>query len=138
MMKLIRNVVIKQVLTKEKKASIIQRYEEELIQYKREIDQLNFHLHRATRDRGTKHEQQQLRARYNKDIKKREDNIQALSFKIQQINQLKVGTEIREGTAESIIDINEGDKWPDLDCMPEIIIKNGIIQKIREGRNEDD
>ncbi|WP_335960872.1 YlqD family protein [Halalkalibacter kiskunsagensis] len=137
-MKLIQNVVIKQVLTKAKKASIIQQYEEGLIQYKREIDQLNFQLHRATKDRVTKHEQQQLRARYNKDIKKREDSIQALSFKIQQINQLQIGTEIREGTAESIIEINEGDMWTGLGSMPEIIIKDGIVQEIREGRNEDD
>jgi hypothetical protein len=126
------------VLTRRKKAAIIQRFNDELAQSELELDQLNFQLHKAIREHKTKHEQHEIRARYNRDIKIREDKIKNLSFKIQQINQLDIGIEIQEGTVKSIFDINEGDLWPDLENEPEILIEDGIVKEIRESRNKDD
>lgn len=137
-MKLIRTVIIKHIVTEEKKATLITEFETEIMQCERELEQLVFQLHKATKDIPNKHEQLTLRARYKEEIKKREERLQTISFKVQQLNKLELGSEIGAGTAESIVDIEVGDTWPDLDQRTEVIIKNGIVHEIRESRSEHD
>ncbi|MDT8859051.1 YlqD family protein [Alkalihalobacillus sp. MEB130] len=137
-MKIIRNVIVKQVLTSKKRATILKKLEEEAQKYNREIKQLTFLLHKAIRDSGSKHEEEEIRARYMKDIKQREASLESVTFQIQQMDKLELGTEILEGTVESFIEIHEGDRWPGIESRQEIVVKDGIVQEIRESRNDDD
>ncbi|WP_332630687.1 YlqD family protein [Halalkalibacter flavus] len=137
-MKLLRKIVIKQVLTETKKAVMVTKFQEEFTQCKREVEQMKFLLHKAIRESTSKNEQQEIRARYMKEIEKREETARSISFKIEQLDKLEIGTEIPDGTAEGIIEIREGDSWPNLEQTPEIIVKDGVIQEIRESRNNDD
>ncbi|NEU29398.1 hypothetical protein GN156_01170 [bacterium LRH843] len=135
-MKLLRTVIIKDVVTEEMKQELTAEYELEVNQCEREIEQLTFQLHKAVK--LNKHDEIQLRARYNKEITKRKEKREAALFKVQQLNKLELGSLIHSGTAESIIEIKIGDPWPKANEKTEIIINNGIIQDIRESRNEDD
>lgn len=135
-MKLLRTVIIKHVLTEEKKAAMIAEFEAEFSQCERELEQLTFQLHKAIKDLPSKHEQHALRARYKEEIKQREEKQRTISFKLQQLQILKLGSELNTGTAESIVEVEVGDPWPNPDQKTEVVIKNGMIHEIRESRNE--
>ncbi len=137
-MKLLRTVTIKHIVTEEKKAEIIAEFEAEITQSERELEQLTFQLHKATKDIANKHEQLALRARYKEEMKQREEKLRTISFKVQQLHKLELGSEISAGTADSIVEVEVGDHWPDLDQKTELIIKNGIVHEIRESRSEND
>ncbi|GAE24225.1 hypothetical protein JCM9140_137 [Halalkalibacter wakoensis JCM 9140] len=137
-MKLLRDVVIKQVLTKKRKAKMIQELQGKLQQVNREIEQLKFHLHKATKESGNKHDQQEIRARYMKDIKNREAKASSILFKVKQMETLTEGIELSEGTVSSIIEVRKGDPWPEMHQPAEIVVKDGIIEEIRESRNVDE
>ncbi|KHF39803.1 YlqD family protein [Halalkalibacter okhensis] len=136
-MKLLRKVQIKQVLTETKKRSMLNQFEEELRQCNREIEQMKFLLHKAIRETMNKNEQEEIRTRYMREIKKREELVKTITFKIEQLDKLILGVEIPDGTKEGIIEIKVGDPWPNWEQAPEVIVKDGIIQEIREGRNGD-
>ncbi|MCM3713169.1 YlqD family protein [Halalkalibacter oceani] len=128
-MKILRTVVVKQVVTEAKKQSIVQEFKSEILQCERELEQLTFHLHKATKDVASKHEQQTLRARYKEEIKQRKEKLAELSFKVDQLSKLEIGTELREGTVETIVEIKEGDPWPAPET--EIVVKDGVVEQIR-------
>lgn len=135
-MRLIRPVLVKYIVTEKKKAQMIQQFEEDLTQTKREIEQLTFQLHKALR--SNEREQDKIRARYNKDIRSREEKQKNLLFQLKQMQKLEIGMEIQEGKVDTIIDLDIGDSWPNMNKVAEIIIKDGIVIDIREGRNDDD
>lgn len=137
-MKLLQSIIIKEVVTAEKKEEMINEFELEIKQCERELEQLTFQLYKATKDVPNKNEQHQLRARYTEEINKRKEKLQTFRFKVQQLHKLELGTEIRSGSAERIIEVEVGDSWPNLTEQAEIIIQNGIIHEIREGRNGHD
>ncbi|MFC0558630.1 YlqD family protein [Halalkalibacter alkalisediminis] len=136
-MRLIRPVLVKHIVTDKKKIQIIQQFKEDIAQTKREIEQLSFQLHKALR-KNKESDQSKIHARYNSNIRSREDKLKNISFQIEQLDKLEEGMEIQEGTVDSIIDVSIGDRWPGSNQVAEIIIKDGIIQEIRESRNEDD
>jgi len=136
-MRLIRPVVVKHIVTEKKKIEIIEQFKKDLVQTKREIDQLSFQLHKALH-KNNKSDQSKISDRYHRDIRAREEKLKNISFQIEQMNQLEEGMELQEGTVESIIDVKVGDRWPSINQVAEMIIKDGIIQEIRESRNEDD
>lgn len=135
-MKLLRTVVIKEVVTERKKNEMIAEFTSEINQYERELEQLTFQLYKATKDVQNKHQQQLLRNRYTEEINKRKEKLDAVKFKVQQLDHLELGTEIHSGTAESIVEVNVGDPWPT--GVKEIVIKDGIINEIRESRQRED
>lgn len=137
-MKLLRTVTIKEVVTAEKKEKMIREFELEINQYKRELEQLTFQLYKATRNVQNKQERQSVRIRYNEEINKRKERLESINFKVQQLHKLELGTEIHAGTAESIVEVNVGERWPDGMNQTELVIRNGIIHEIREGRKEDE
>jgi stress response protein YsnF len=136
-MRLIRTVVVKHVLTDKKKSQIIQQFEEELIRNKREFEQLTFQLHKTLRD-SHEHDHSKIKARYHKDLSVREEKLKSISFQLEQVETLQVGMELQEEKVRSIVDIKVGDPWPSTDQLAEIIVKDGIILEIREGRYDDD
>ncbi|WP_227935787.1 YlqD family protein [Alkalihalobacillus deserti] len=136
-MRLIRPVIVKHIVTEKKKSQIIQDFKEDWIQTKREIEQLTFQLHKALRN-ANECDQEKVHVRYNKDIQSREEKLKNISFQIDQMQKLEMGIEIQEGKVDSIIDVDIGDSWPNINQAAEIIIKDGIIIEIRESRNNDD
>ena len=135
-MKLLRTVVIKEIVTKRKKDELISEYGKKLKQCERELEQLSFQLYKATRGVESKHKREMIRSRFTEEMNKRKEKLDLLKFKIQQIEKLELGSEIRAGTAERIVEVYVGDPWPERE--EEIIIKDGIINEIRESRRRDE
>ncbi|TSB46385.1 YlqD family protein [Alkalicoccobacillus porphyridii] len=136
-MQFLKTVVIKQVLTESKKAELISVLHDEMKQLQRELEQLQFQLHKALRETDSRNEAQ-VKSRYEHEFTKRKESLSSLGFKYQQLEKLNIGTEIADGQAQAIIELNEGDIWPDQDHSLEMIIRDGRIEQFRESRRSDD
>lgn len=135
-MKLLRTVAVKQVLTEKKKSDMLREFEEDIAQAERELEQLKFQLHKTIKDINGKQEKRLYRERFNKEIGLREDRLNTISFKVQQLQKIVIGTELNEGTVDAIIEVEVGDPWPSDTNGIEIVVKDGIIHEFRESRNK--
>lgn len=139
-MKIIRPVQVKVVLTEGSKKELEMEYKEHLSQLKIELEQLRFQGKKILHDAGKKGADQirVLQEKLRIEEKKKHEKIEHNEFQIEQLQLLPIGTEILHSTIESEITIKVGDEWDDLMKNAEIIIKDGIIHEIREGRDEDE
>ncbi|WP_413380072.1 YlqD family protein [Alkalihalobacillus sp. 1P02AB] len=134
----IRKATVKHMLTERKKGELLQGLKEELIGCQRELEQLEFQLHKSLKDSGNKHDQTSIRKRYKKEMDKRKERLYALNFKEQQLHKLELGSEIRAGTVDTLMEYEIGDNWCEDETALEVIIKDGKIVEFRESRSEDE
>lgn len=134
-MKIIKTVVVKYILTEKKKEEIMTQLSAEKIQLQKEIEQLKFQMKKNLRN-YTQEERtnRMVSTSFQSEMKKREEKLAMLNFKIEQLNKLQLGTEIKDGTIQAIEEINVGDDWEKITEPAEIIIKDGKIHEIRKGR----
>ncbi len=135
-MKVIKKVVVKQVLTKIRKQLMMEDYLKKKKQVEKEIKQLEFQLHKKLKASKNNFEYQNaLKSSFNKEIKERNDKVKIIDFQIGQLNDLEIGTEIKEQTVDTLFELKVGDDWDAFINKTEIIIKDGIVHEIREGGN---
>lgn len=137
-MKLLKDVIIKQILTEQKKTAMVNALLDEQKQFEQEIEQLKFQLHKSKRERVRKHELEKVSTRYKQEIDKREEKLRSVLFKLSQVRQLALGTELYEGKGQRIVEVHEGDRWTSTGQEAVIVIKDGIIDEIRESGNDHD
>lgn len=134
-MDIIKTVSVKQILTEKQKQIYLDDFNKDLHEMHVELEQLKFQLHKQLKtsqyNRETKHA---LKHKYMQEIKQREERLESLRFKVQQLEKLPVGAELQEGTVQVLCSVKVGDSWDDVTKGGEIIIKDGIIHEIREGR----
>lgn len=134
MMKVIKKVVVKQVLTNTRKQNMLDDYDKQKKQVLKEIKQLEFQLHKKLKASKNNFEYQSaLKSSFNKEIKERNDKVKIIDFQINQLTELEIGTEIKDQVIETLYDINIGDNWNEIINNTEILIKDGIVTEIREG-----
>lgn len=137
-MKVIKKVVVKQVLTENRKQLMLDDYYVQKKQVLKEIKQLEFQLHKKLKASKNNYEYQSaLKSSFNKEIKDRNDKVKIIDFQIQQLNELAIGTEIKEQTIDTLCDLHIGDNWSSFTIDTEIIVKDGIVCEIRKGGNYD-
>lgn len=107
-------------------------------QVQKEINQLEFQLHKKLKASKNNYEYQNaLKSSFNKEIKERHDKVKIIDFQIGQLNELQIETEIKEQTIDTLHNLNVGDDWNAFLNNTEIIIKDGIVFEIREGGSKD-
>jgi len=137
-MKVIKKVVVKQVLTENRKKWMIDDFLKHKKQVQKEINQLEFQLHKKLKASKNNFEYQNaLKSSFNKEIKERNDKVKIIDFQIGQLNELQIETEIKEQTIDTLHNLNVGDDWNAFLNNTEIIIKDGVVFEIREGGSED-
>lgn len=133
-MKAIKKVVVKQILTENRKQAMLDDFLKQKKQVEKEIKQLEFQLHKKLKASKNNYEYQNaLKSSFNKEIKERNDKVKIIDFQIGQLRELEIGTEIKEQTIDTLHEINVGDDWNMFIEGTEIIIKDGIVSEIREG-----
>lgn len=133
-MKVIKKVVVKQILTVNRKQLMLEDYLKQKKQTIKEIKQLEFQLHKKLKASKNNFEYQNaLKSSFNKEIKERNDKVKIFDFQIEQLNEIKVGTEIKDQTIDALYELNVGDNWDSFMNGTEIIIKDGTVFDIREG-----
>ena len=135
-MQFLQTVAIKQVFTELKKETLAKGLHEEIEQVQREMDQLHFQLQKAIK--GSSSKEFQVRKRYEQEINKRTEKRKSIEFKLQQLQKLEMGTEIADGYAQAIVELNIGDTWPDQGQELEMVVRDGTIEQFRESRRSDD
>lgn len=134
-MKIIRNVIVKQILTENRKQELMNQLLFEKQQLQKELEQLKFQLHKKLKTTPNKERSlNATRTSFQKEMNKREEKIAAVDFKMHQLNKLEIGTELKDGTVQTIEEIHVGDDWEMIQQPAEIIIKDGKIHEIRKGR----
>lgn len=127
-MKILTNVIIKQVLTESSRARLTERFETQKVRFLKESEQLKFELKRLEKKAGTGN------VAYNrlvKEIESRVENSKMTDFNLEQLHLLPLGSEVKEGEIEAIAEVNVGDNWEEVSRQKVIVIKDGIVQEIR-------
>ena len=129
-MQIIQNVVVKQVLTEKSKAELLRKYEAAVCSCKRK-EQLRFEAKRM--EKTKKFHPASVRKHFEKEIQNREEKIKLLEFQIEQLHLLPLGSELKEGEVQALVEVAVGDRWEDIVKKKTIIIKDGIVSEIRQG-----
>mgnify|MGYP001205038407 CR=1 FL=1 len=128
-MKILQNVIVKQVLTEKSKNELLGNYEAKKLQLQKESDQLKFEMKKL--EKTKKIPSLSLKKHFEKEIQARKEKIKLLDFQMEQLHMLPLGSELKEKEIKAIIEINEGDRWEDIQSEKTIIIKDGIVDEIR-------
>jgi len=136
-MEIIKTVTIKQILTDNRKNFLLQELYNEEQQFLKEIDQLKFQLQKKLKKyQGNNDHIRTIRQSFTNEINQREEKLRSVEFKMHQLNKLEVGTEIKDGSVQSICKVEVGDDWKEILLESEIIIKDGIVHEIRKGMKD--
>ncbi|MCA1030047.1 YlqD family protein [Bacillus timonensis] len=128
-MKILQNIIVKQILTENSKGSLISSLTEKKNLLQNECDQLLFELKKN--EKSKKFQSPKLQLYYNKEIDARLEKIKIIDFQLEQIHMLPLGSEIKEKEVQGIVEVNVGDRWENAVDSKTIIIKEGIIEDIR-------
>lgn len=126
-MKILRKTKIKQVITPQSKEALQQKFENRKSKHQTELDQLHFEKENASSKRFPAN---QVEKRFNQEEERRKRSIEWCKYQLEQLEILPIGSEIVEGEVEEIIELSVGDSWDDIAGNREIVIKDGIIEKI--------
>ncbi|MGG1679735.1 YlqD family protein [Neobacillus sp. NRS-1170] len=130
-MQIIQTVVVKQILTEKSKEKLFEQYNHQKLQLQKECSQLHFELKRLEKTKTFS--PGELKSHFKKEINKRLEKEKLLEFQIEQLHMLPLGSELKEKEVQALIEIKVGDSWNQPLGQPVVIIKDGIIEEIREG-----
>jgi hypothetical protein len=114
-------------LTENSKEKLIHKWQAKKEEMKRECDQLYFQLKKA--EKTTKN--QSIISQYHQEINKRKEKMKLMEFKLQQIDMLPLGSELKEREVNAVIEVKEGDNWDQLLNEKTIVIEDGVVKEIR-------
>lgn len=128
-MKILQTVVVKQILTEKSKQKLFDNYSIRKQQLEKESDQLRFEMKKL--EKTKKFQPVSLIKHFEKEIQIRQEKTKLLDFQIEQLHILPLGSELKEKEVKAIIEVQEGDRWDDIESGNTIIIKDGIVSEIR-------
>ncbi|WP_338469845.1 YlqD family protein [Niallia sp. XMNu-256] len=127
-MKLLQSVSVIHVLTEKSKTDLQEKYHTSLRQMEKECEQLQFQ--RKKFEKAKKYGQDDL-AKFDKEIQTRLDKVKNLEFQLEQLHMLPLGSEIKGQEVQTLINVQEGDRWSEITQDKAIVIKDDLIIEIR-------
>ncbi|GMA61754.1 YlqD family protein [Alicyclobacillus fastidiosus] len=127
-------VAVKLVLTEATKQQIIQEQRRQIEQVMNELEQIETQGKEALAQAMAQGGElaQQVRQQIENEKNTREHRREELFQQMQQIQQMELGTEIQNMTVETVVSVKPGDDWTKVLLGAEIIVRDGIIQEIRQ------
>lgn len=139
-MQIIQPVQVKVILTENTRQLMQQDYHKQRGQIALELEQLKFEgkklLHQ--RDKLPAQEHQELIQRIHKEEQKRKQQLEEILFQLEQLEKLADGTEINVKKVHRLVNLAVGDIWDDDLDEAAIVLKDGKVHEIREGRGSSD
>jgi len=129
-MKLIKKVPIKLVVTEDSKEKIRQNFTNHKLRLEQECQQLQFEIRKLKNKNANV--RSDMESRFNQEIKNRQEKIKLLDFKIEQLDELKMGSEIVEKEVEALVEVEVGSDWQHLMKEQAIVIKDDKVIRIDE------
>lgn len=128
-------VAVKFILTETAKQEIIGEHRRQIERLMTELEQLDQQgkaaLEQAMAQGGSA--AQEVRERLEQERNNRLQQREQLFQQVQQIQQMELGTEIQNMNVETSVEVKVGDDWGAVLRGAEIIVKDGIVQEIRQG-----
>jgi len=125
---LIKKALIKQVLTKKSKAILQNDFKQEKVQLERECEQLLFEERKLHHQLGVA--KQDIKERFQREIEMRKEKINTIDFKMEQLAILDLGSEMIEKEVDTIVNVEIGSQWSELNDTTSIVIKDDIVIRI--------
>ena len=129
-MNIIKKVLIKQVMTEGSKEKMKQRFHQHKMQLEQECQQLLFEQRKLQNKSGLSKDE--VKRRFQSEIKKRKDEIRLADFKTEQLDMLPLGSEMIEREVEALVEVQEGMHWNELMESGAIVVEDDIIVRIEE------
>ncbi|WP_080874779.1 YlqD family protein [Oceanobacillus timonensis] len=127
-MKLIKKVPIKLVVTEESKEKIRQNFTNHKLRLEQECQQLQFEI-RKLKNKNT-NVRSDMESKFNQEIKNRQEKMKLLDFKIEQLDELEMGSEIVEKEVEALVEVEVGSDWNHIMKEQAIVIKDDKVIRI--------
>ncbi|MBO8171055.1 MAG: YlqD family protein [Bacillaceae bacterium] len=133
MIKIIRPVTVKMILTEKSREELKDEFQDSIHRLKMELEQLHFQKKKLLSDALKKGNEARkiVEERIEKEEQMRKQKIEQIELQLQQVDRLPLGSEIVKGTVESSVTVREGDNWDDIMARTEIVIRDGIVESIR-------
>lgn len=127
-------VAIKLVLTETTKQQIVQEQRRQIEQVMNELEQIETQGREALQQAMAQGGEfaQQVRQQIEQEKNVREQRREELFQQMQQIQQMELGAEIQNMTVETVVHVQPGDDWTKVLLGSEIIVRDGVIQEIRQ------
>ncbi|MEK4301870.1 YlqD family protein [Oceanobacillus sp. FSL W8-0428] len=129
-MKLIKKVPIKLVVTEDSKEKIRKNFNNHKLRLEQECQQLQFEI-RKLKNKSV-NVRSDMETRFNQEIKNRQEKMKLLDFKIEQLDELKMGSEIVEKEVEALVEVEVGSDWNHIMKEQAIVIKDDKVIRIDE------
>lgn len=129
-MKLIQPVRIVHILTQKSKADLYKTFTEQQLRLEQECQQLLFEQKKLQHQ--MKDNQQTVAEKFQKEINDRKDKQHQLTFKLEQLESLPLGSEMVEKEVDALVEVSIGSKWDVLMKQATIVIEDGIVVRIDE------
>lgn len=127
-MKVIKQILIKQVITENSKIKLEKKFKQEKNDLDLECKQLIFEKKKLQKER--KSATHKIEQRFQIEIDNRKRKINQIDFKLGQLYQLPLGSEILESKMDSLIEVTTGMNWEKFQNETAIIIKDDIVLRI--------
>lgn len=128
--KIVKKIKVKQVVTEKSKQRIYQGFYNHKLRLEQECQQLKFEKRKLQHKASVNH--QEIEDRFEQEINNRKEKIKLLDFKIEQLNEMQIGSEIMEDEVEALVEVKVGTNWGKLMKEQAIIIKDDQVIRIDE------
>ncbi|MGY0691532.1 YlqD family protein [Virgibacillus sp. FSP13] len=129
-MKIIKKVLIKQIVTEKSKAKLQTNFDQHKMRLEQECQQLLFEQRKLQNKTGVS--KQEVASRFQQEIKNRKEKMKLLDFKIEQLDMLEIGSEIVEKEVEALVEVDVGTHWNEIMDDRAIVIKDDVVIRIDE------
>src|SRR5699024_214473 len=122
-MKIIKKVLIKQIITEQSKEKLYTNFMKSKMRLEQECQQLLFEQRKLQNKTGVS--KQEIAKRFQQEIKQRKEKMKIIDFKLEQLDTLEIGSEIIEKEVEALVEVYEGLHWDEVMKEKAIVIENG-------------
>ncbi|OZU90343.1 hypothetical protein CIL03_04135 [Virgibacillus indicus] len=127
-MKIIKKVLIKQIVTEKSKARIHENFYNHKMRLEQECQQLLFEQRKLQNKAGVS--KQETAHRFQQEINNRKEKIKLVEFKMEQLDLLEMGSEITEKEVEALVEVKEGSHWDEIIGEQAIVIEDDVVIRI--------
>ncbi|GAB3793852.1 YlqD family protein [Virgibacillus kimchii] len=127
-MKIIKKVVIKQIITEKSKQKLKEKFHNHKMRLEQECQQLLFEKRKLQNKSAAS--KPEVGRRFQQEINRRKEKIKLADFKMEQLEMLEMGSEIIEKEVDALVDVSVGSDWKEIMTEGAIVIKDDVVIRI--------
>lgn len=131
-----RTVQVKVIITEASRAALMEKFRRQIEQQQNEWQQWQFQSKKilAEAKKISPERYALAQEKVEREQKRRKEKIANLQFQLMQAEKLPIGAELDYQTVQSPVEIKLGDDWDEMMAGTEIMIKDGRVHEIRQGK----